>query len=152
MCTDYEEHLAPVVSRNYPRGFCTFTQPPDRLPWADQRGRYHRVTLPAAEVQWRAYRQLWLFAFRHFPEMTGCTPRKDVGKPRPSKQCVEHAWWDQIALLAERCGYRNYLFNQSGERRCRCTDNSRVSLSGTSIAVLPLRGRCVWLGGPTHLH
>ena len=29
------------------------------------------------------YRQLWLFAWRNFPELSAILPRKDVGKPKP---------------------------------------------------------------------
>ena len=57
--------------------------------------------------RWKAYRQLWLFAFRHFPEMTGFPPRRDAGRPRPSKLPLEHTWWHRIASLAEDCGYKN---------------------------------------------
>lgn len=62
---------------------------------------------PTAKVHWMSYRQLWLFAFRHFPEMTGCTLRKDAGRPRPATPSIEHSWWHQLASLAERSGYRN---------------------------------------------
>lgn len=58
-------------------------------------------------VLWKSYRQLWLFAFRHFPEMTGFPPRKDVGRPKPPKLCIEHTWWHKMASLAEKSGYRN---------------------------------------------
>ena len=37
-------------------------------------------------AHWKAYRQLWIFALRHFPEMTGHSPRKDVSKPKPAHQ------------------------------------------------------------------
>ncbi|KAK5163303.1 hypothetical protein LTR04_002628 [Oleoguttula sp. CCFEE 6159] len=30
------------------------------------------------------YRQLWLFAMRHFPRLSGINPRKDAGRPKPN--------------------------------------------------------------------
>lgn len=78
---------------------------------------------PANIAHWKSYRQLWLFAFRHFPEMTGSPPRKDIGKPRPSRPCIEHTWWHKIASLAQTFGYRNIstLFPQSEDADTRMT-------------------------------
>ncbi|KAI4228466.1 MAG: hypothetical protein L6R40_008131 [Gallowayella cf. fulva] len=59
----------------------------------------------AIDVHWKSYRQLWLFAFRHFPEMTGYTPRKDIGRPRPPNPGIEHSWLQKISSLAESSGY-----------------------------------------------
>ena len=57
-------------------------------------------------AHWKAYRQLWMFALRHFPEMTGNSPRKDVSKPKPLHQSVENLWWYGITKLADLCGYK----------------------------------------------
>lgn len=78
---------------------------------------------PTARVHWMSYRQLWLFAFRHFPEMTGYTPRKDVGRPRPATPGIEHSWWHHLASLAERSGYMNVrkLFPASADADIRMT-------------------------------
>lgn len=43
---------------------------------------------------------------RHFPEMTGHSPRKDVSKPKPLHQNVENIWWYGITKLADLCGYK----------------------------------------------
>lgn len=43
------------------------------------------------EARWKSYRQLWLFAWRPFPEMTGNAPRKDPRKPKPAKVSIEYS-------------------------------------------------------------
>lgn len=57
-------------------------------------------------AHWKAYRQLWIFAMRYFPEMTIHSSRKDVSKPKPSHQDVEKLWWYDITKLADLCGYK----------------------------------------------
>lgn len=47
-----------------------------------------------------------MFALRHFPEMTGHSPRKDVSKPKPLHPRVENLWWYCITKLADLCGYK----------------------------------------------
>ena len=58
-------------------------------------------------ARWKSYRQLWLFAWRHFPEMTGISPRKDPRKPKPVKVSIEYSWWHSISVLAIKSGYTN---------------------------------------------
>ena len=60
-----------------------------------------------SEARWKSYRQLWLFAWRHFPEMTGNPPRKDPQKPKPVKISIEYSWWHAISVLASKSGYMN---------------------------------------------
>ena len=54
---------------------------------------------------WKAYRQLWLFTMRHFPEMIGNTPRKDATRTHFSRSRTELIWWNGIVELAIACGY-----------------------------------------------
>lgn len=59
----------------------------------------------------KAYRQLWLFAMRHFPQMIGHQPRKD-GKAKTTTTKTkafspEYIWWHGIAELATACGYND---------------------------------------------
>lgn len=63
----------------------------------------------SSEARWNSYRQLWLFAWRHFPEMTGNAPRKDPRRPKPAKVGIEYSWWDSISVLAYKSGYTNTL-------------------------------------------
>lgn len=59
------------------------------------------------QARWMAYRQLWLFAWRHFPEMTGVAPRKDPRTAKPIAPGVEYNWWHGMSQLARKCGYAN---------------------------------------------
>jgi len=53
------------------------------------------------------YRQLWLFAMRHFPEMVGVNPRKDAGKPKPEIQKSHQDHWFRFAALANGLGFNS---------------------------------------------
>ena len=53
----------------------------------------------------RAYRQLWLYAIRHFPEMIGQPLRRDPPKTKIPLLGVELVWWYRLTALAEDCGY-----------------------------------------------
>jgi len=55
---------------------------------------------------WIAYRQIWLFAMRHFPDMIGICPRKDDGKPKPTVHRPDEILWHKIAELAEKGGFQ----------------------------------------------
>ena len=52
-----------------------------------------------------AYRQLWLYAIRHFPEMIGQPLRKDPPRVRSPLLGVELIWWYRFTALAKACGY-----------------------------------------------
>ena len=67
-------------------------------------------TILRKEISWhiayrKAYQQLWLFSLRHFPEITGCSPRKDPGRPKPRTPAIESSWWSRLAALAADCGF-----------------------------------------------
>ena len=52
-----------------------------------------------------AYRQLWLYTIRHFPEMIGQPLRKDPPRVKSPLLGVELVWWYRFTALAEACGY-----------------------------------------------
>ena len=52
-----------------------------------------------------AYRQLWLYTIRHFPEMIGQPLRKDHPRARSLVLGVELIWWYKFTALAEACAY-----------------------------------------------
>ena len=54
-----------------------------------------------------AYRQLWLFAMRHFPELTGIQPRKDNGKPKPLIRGSSVNLWHSLSRLAVAGGFES---------------------------------------------
>ena len=53
------------------------------------------------------YRQLWLFAWRHFPELSATVPRKDLGKPKPKARASNQQRWQQLAGLAISLGFES---------------------------------------------
>ena len=53
------------------------------------------------------YRQLWLFAWRHFPELSATVPRKDVGRPKPKARASNQQRWQQLAGLAISLGFES---------------------------------------------
>ncbi|KAL9129890.1 MAG: hypothetical protein Q9217_001790 [Psora testacea] len=77
--------------------------------WQEERseGRFVPKAAPnAEEARNRSYQQLWLFAFRHFPEMTGITPRKDRGRPKPKQPQIEKGWWQLMSNMASNMGFQ----------------------------------------------
>ena len=68
--------------------------------------RYYRIQANSPQFGfWTAYRQLWLFALRHFPAMTALKPR--IGKIPVIKHGTRNAaeCWSRLGLLAERVGF-----------------------------------------------
>ncbi|KAL8788265.1 MAG: hypothetical protein Q9213_001785 [Squamulea squamosa] len=63
----------------------------------------------AKDAHRQSYLQLWLYAMRHFPEMTGHAPRKDLLRTKPNVPKVEYIWWHGIANLARECGFENIV-------------------------------------------
>ena len=54
-----------------------------------------------------AYCQLWLFAWRHFPEMIAITPRKDSNSVKPRPQTPNSQLWQRLAHLALALGFES---------------------------------------------
>ena len=71
--------------------------------------------ISAESVHWKVYRQLWLYAMRHFPEMTGHPPRTENAKSKMKLPGSEYSWWYGIAELAKRCGYQGLQVPYSSE-------------------------------------
>lgn len=69
------------------------------------------------------YRRLWMFAVRHFPELTDATPRKDVGGWKPQMQAVASAWWQYSAKDALALG-----FTPSGITTFAATDSQVANI------------------------
>ena len=74
-----------------------------------------RTEISAESVHWKVYRQLWLYAMRHFPEMTGHPPRIENAKSKMKMPGLEYSWWYGIAELAKRCGYQGVQVPYSSE-------------------------------------
>ena len=53
------------------------------------------------------YRQLWLFAWRHFPELSAMLPRRDQGQAKPPAKAVNEQCWCQLGSLAKDLGFHS---------------------------------------------
>jgi len=49
---------------------------------------------------------MFLFSLRHFPEMDGQAPRKDVAKQSSPHPGIQRRWWHELSSLASESGYR----------------------------------------------
>ena len=62
--------------------------------------------LPSGRSSWLSYRQLWLFALRHFPVMDGQSPRRDKTKQSTLHEGRQPRRWYELCSLASENGYR----------------------------------------------
>ena len=53
------------------------------------------------------YRQLWLFAWRHFPELSALLPRRDQGKAKPQTKALNELCLRELALVADNLGFQS---------------------------------------------
>ena len=51
------------------------------------------------------YRQLWMFSWRHFPDMVAIAPRKDSGKAKPPIKSLNEQCLHRLAQLADKLGF-----------------------------------------------
>jgi hypothetical protein len=58
------------------------------------------------------YRQLYLFALRHFPQMIGKCPKKEKDRPKPTIEEPDPVTWSRFALLADRLGFDSKVIRQ----------------------------------------
>lgn len=58
------------------------------------------------------YRQLYLFALRHFPRMIGECPKKEKDRPKPTIEEPDPVTWYRFALLADRLGFDSEVVRQ----------------------------------------
>ncbi|KAI9888497.1 MAG: hypothetical protein M1814_006888 [Vezdaea aestivalis] len=59
-----------------------------------------------------AYKTIWLFAMRHFPDMIGIAPRKEKGRPAPLIKEPNPWLWYQLASLAHKLGFQSPQTNK----------------------------------------
>lgn len=67
------------------------------------------IEVPGSEVQAvdSGYQQLFLFAWRHFSELSAILPRKDVGRPKPPVIASNEQCWYRLAQLASSLGFES---------------------------------------------
>lgn len=58
------------------------------------------------------YIQLWMAAWRGFPDMVSIAPRKDVGKPKPQVKALNEHYWNRLAKMAVDLGFASEEINR----------------------------------------
>lgn len=72
-----------------------------------QEMQYNQVSATTEAGRELAYWQLWLFAMRHFPDLTSTLPRKDKGRPKPLARPINVLVCRKFAGFAVRLGFVN---------------------------------------------
>ena len=75
------------------------------LEYGERDWRQPQSVFPLTESQ-LGYLQLWLFAMRHFPQLTGTSPHTERGKKKPPPLGPHPKSLQMLARLAVRCGFR----------------------------------------------
>lgn len=53
------------------------------------------------------YKQLWMYAMRHFPDLVNIAPRKEPNKEKPIIKGPDQILWHYFAVLAMKLGFRS---------------------------------------------
>ena len=84
-----------------------------------------RIENTSDDAHFNAYRQLWLFAMRHFAHMIGHPPRTE--NPRSGTQTcgLENFWWHSLTDIAKMCGYQHVRskFTSLGDADLKMTED-----------------------------
>lgn len=75
-------------------------------------GRMRESAGREAESVEVGYLQLWMCAWRHFPELSGIMPRKDIGLPKPQAKTSNLRCRHQLAELAANLGFSTTTISQ----------------------------------------
>ena len=63
-----------------------------------------------------SYVQLWMFAWRHFPELSGIMPRRDAGFPKPQAKSSNLQCLNRFAKLAADLGFESDIISNLRSR------------------------------------
>ena len=111
-CCQILKQLIPARKRDQKKSlrqaiYASYVRPQDlRLEISE--GRNVSMTAISLSVDRElSYQQLWLYAMRHFPEMTDFKPRKEPRKEKPACTQSNPMLWQQFGALAEHLGFHN---------------------------------------------
>ncbi|KAG9382793.1 repeatdomain containing protein [Pyrenophora tritici-repentis] len=65
-----------------------------------------KVELSQQDAMMVAYTELWAFCSRHFDGLTACTPRKEIGGPKPYVKGPNPVAWQHLAKFAISRGFQ----------------------------------------------
>ena len=86
--------------------FASYYRPAHLIIESAENDRSLQSRKSSSEDRWLGYQQLWLYAMRHFPEMTDFSPRKELKKNKPVKKESNPALWHLLGSLAVDLGFR----------------------------------------------
>ncbi|KAK5711013.1 hypothetical protein LTS12_027959, partial [Elasticomyces elasticus] len=93
------------------------------------------------------YVQLWLYAMRHFPELSdlaASSPRKDKGAPRPPRSNARGDRRQAFIVFASSLGFR--CFSEIGSKPGETLPDVALALNtpctSTDLVDVPIRARC----------
>ncbi|KAI9750727.1 MAG: hypothetical protein M4579_006344 [Chaenotheca gracillima] len=106
-CVIMKRLIGPKQKRSIRESLAASYQRPSRLFIEHEKNRRHWQSGVSPDFDRRlAYRQLWLYAFRHFPEMVPYAPKKEPGEDRPQVKEPNPVLWHGLGRLAVRLGFR----------------------------------------------
>ncbi|KAI9676517.1 MAG: hypothetical protein M1817_000675 [Caeruleum heppii] len=115
--TKYLEPCAKILKRLLPAKFkgsikraiikryTGVNRPEGEVVIQESKTSFSRCNGSETEAIMAAYRQLWLFAMRHFPDMIAVTPRKDAGGVKPEIKEPDEECWHRYAELTYTLGF-----------------------------------------------
>ncbi|KAL6712964.1 hypothetical protein ACLMJK_009519 [Lecanora helva] len=81
--------------------------------------RFTLVEIAKGQAFEFAYRQLWMFAMRHFPELVNIAPRKEPLREKPIVKEPKPFTWYRFAQLAVRVGFRSLKIMEMSSNEVR---------------------------------
>lgn len=110
---------------------------------------FHDIFDGVEESFHRCYIQLWLFAMRHFPELSDIAasrPRKEARLPKPRKSGPTQSRIEAFAIFAEGLGFRSLQTKKQFYRRDQVIDSdvliaARAPSSSTDVSDVPFKAR-----------
>ncbi|KAI9717976.1 MAG: hypothetical protein M1828_007012 [Chrysothrix sp. TS-e1954] len=106
-CQVLKQLLSLGPSTTLRKSYCASYSRGDRLLFEWAEGAYKTSAGVTFQSDRRSgYQQLWLFAMRHFPELSAFTPRKEQTKEKPRVNGANPAIQSQFAELALKLGFR----------------------------------------------
>lgn len=109
-----EPKLSDTVKMTLRKSFRGFNMGQGIFLRQDGERRYVQVKGNKEEEFEFSYRQLWMYAMRHFPDLVNVAPRKEPNKEKPIVKEPDPILWQQFADLALRLGFQSDKMKELG--------------------------------------
>ncbi|MCJ1250104.1 hypothetical protein MMC30_007330 [Trapelia coarctata] len=81
-------------------------------------GAYSYIEFDEKATAALAYRQLWMYAWRHFPNLAMIAPRKDTGSSKPEIKERNPLYAQHLAVLAQKIGFESKEISALAQASC----------------------------------